>query len=252
MKYLEYKVSNMAISKAATDKASLISGAVNYFGLHFEFDEEFAGIPGVKSVEFYKNRNTTRIDLVDNACAIPNELLIDKQSFEIRVISGSTIGTQWVPIAIAESGIIMPEEPAEEAPENMEYVKTFSGDEAAPILRVSTSGLEYSQDGREWKSGVSGVPEVPSKPQGAVFGRANGDWVRIDKLIEEFRSGIREVEVNGIVAVPDDGKINIEIQGLQGEPGAVSELSYGTTDVSDVVAAFNGLVVALKARGVVA
>lgn len=274
MKYLEFKVSNMAISRVAGDKTALISGAVNYFGLHFDFDEEFAAIPGAKAVEFYKNRNKIRVDLVDNACVIPNELLTDKQNFEIRVISGNTIGTKWESIGITESGVIMPEEPEEELPATMEYVKTFTGDEAAPLLRATTNGLEYSTNGEDWNSGVSGVPEVPSRPKDAIFGRKNGDWVRIDKMIEEAAGGgITEVKVDGTAITPVDGAIDIDLtpyaktadvaatyatqqsvndlQTLIGTAETVTDLDYSTTDVSDVVTAFNGLLTALRERGVI-
>lgn len=274
MKYLEFSVKNMAISRVAGDKTALISGAVNFFGLHFDFDEEFAAIPGAKAVEFYKNRNKIRVDLVDNACAIPNELLTDKQAFEIRVVSGNTIGTTWQSIGITESGVIMPEEPEEELPATMEYVKTFTGDEAAPLLRASTNGLEYSTNGVDWNSGVSGVPEVPNRPKDAIFGRTNGDWVRIDKMIEEAAGGgITEVKVDGTALTPTDGSIDIDLsayaktedvaatyatqqsvndlQTLTGTAETITDLDYSTTDVSDVVTAFNGLLTALRARGVI-
>lgn len=268
MKYLEFKVSNMAISRATGDKTALISGAVNYFGLHFGFDEEFASIPGAKAVEFYKNRNKIRVDLVDNACAIPNELLTDKQAFEIRVISGNTIGTQWQSIGITESGAIMPEEPEEELPETMEYVKTFTGDEAAPLLRAGMNGLEFSKDGETWQGGVSGVPEVPKTKKPQKYVRTYGDWV-----LQEETEGITEVKVDGTVLTPIDGAVDIDLtqyaktadaaatyatqqsvndlQTLTGTAEAIADLDYSTTDVSDVVTAFNGLLTALRARGVI-
>ena len=80
MKYLEYSVKNMTISKDTSDKTVLISGAKNYFGLHFSFDDEFSALAGTKAVEFYKNRKTARVDLVDGACAIPNDFLTDKNN----------------------------------------------------------------------------------------------------------------------------------------------------------------------------
>lgn len=271
MKYLEFDVKNMAITRTPGDKTALISGAVNYFGLHFTFDE-FAEIPGAKAVEFYKNRNKIRVDLVDNACAIPNELLTDKDAFEIRVISGNTIGTQWTNIAITPSGIITPEEPDEELPETMEYVKTFTGDEAAPLLRASTNGLEYSINGEDWNSGVSGVPEVPSRPKDAIFGRTNGDWVRIDKMIEENGGGITEVKVDGTALTPTDGAVDIDLsayaktddvaatyatqqsvsdlQTLTGTASQLTALDYSETDTTAIVTKINEIIGVLQARGV--
>lgn len=272
MKYLEFQVKNMAITRTPGDKTALISGAVNYFGLHFEFDEEFASIPGAKAVEFYKNRNKTRRDLVDGTCTIPNELLTDKQAFEIRVISGNTVGTQWQSVPITESGVIMPEEPEEELTETMEYVKTYTGDQAAPLLRASTNGLEYSTNGEDWNSGVSGVPEVPTRPKDAIFGRTNGDWVRIDKMIEEAKSGISEVKVDGTALAPTDGSVNIvlsayaksedvantyaekiTVDGLQtltGTESPLNTLDYSETDTTTIVAKINEIIGILQARGI--
>lgn len=272
MKYLEFDVKNMSITKSQKDKTPLISGAVNYFGLQFNFDEEFADIPGAKAVEFCKNRNNVRVDLIDGKCQLPNELLTDKGSFEMRVISGNTIGTKWITMTIEEGGVILPESPDEELPETMEYVKTYTGDEAAPLLRASTNGLEYSTDGVDWNSGVSGVPEVPTRPKDAVFGRTNGDWVRIDKMIEELQTevsemtgadAIVEVKVDGVALTKEDGAVNIDLstyakksevealQTLHGTAETISDIDYSTADISDVISAYNTLLSALRTRGVI-
>ena len=274
MKYINYDVKSMAISPSQGEKTKLISGAVNYFGVHFNFDDEFAAIPGAKAVEFFKNKQTRRIDLVDNQCAIPNELLTDKANFEMRVVSGNTIGTTWLGVGITESGVILPETPEEEASESMEYVKTYTGDQAAPLLRATTNGLEYSTNGEDWNSGVSGVPEVPTRPKDAIFGRTNGDWVRIDKMIEESGGGISEVKVDGVALTPVDGAVDIDLsayaktsdlenkyatktevsdlQTLTGTAETVTDIDYSTTDISDVITSYNALLSALRARGVIA
>lgn len=274
MKYLEYEVKNMAIN-AKAGNAKLISGAINYFGLHFTFDDEFAGISGAKAVEFFKNKNKIRVDLVDNACAIPNELLTDKSSFEIRVISGNTIGTPWVGIAITESGVVMPEDPDEELPETMEYVKTFTGDEAAPLLRAGTNGLEYSTNGEDWNSGVSGVPEVPSRPKDVAYLRKNGDWVSAEEYLSENGGDANIIETINIdgTALPVENKaVNIdltpyakaadiestyaeksEVENLQILEGTVSQLTpldYSETDTAAIVAKINEIIGVLQARGV--
>lgn len=277
MKYLEFDVKNMAISRTAGDKTALISGAVNYFGLHFNFDEEFAAIHGAKAVEFYKNRNKIRVDLVENQCAIPNELLTDKANFEMRVVSGNTIGTTWLGVGITESGVILPETPEEEPPESMEYVKTASGENAAPYLRASTNGLEYSQNGEDWNSGVSGVPEVPSRPKGAAYLRKNGDWVNAEEYLAENggeTNVINEVQVDGTALPVTDKTVNIDLsayaktadlaneyatktevadlQTLTGTAETVTDIDYSTTDISDVITSYNALLSALRARGVIA
>lgn len=276
MKYLEFDISNMAITKNNKDKTALISGAVNYFGMHFNFDDEFAAIPGGKAVEFIKKNNKDRKDLVDGKCEIPNWILTDKDNFSMRVTCGTTIGTQWAQVSITEGGIIMPEEPEEEAPPSMEYVKTASGEYAAPYLKAGTNGLEYSQNGEDWNSGVSGVPEVPSRPKGVAYLRKNGDWVNAEEYLSENGGEtnlIDEVKVNGTALPITDKSVNIDLSAyakiedvddtyakktevsalhtLVGEPQTVSELDYSASDISTVVTAFNGLLTALKARGVI-
>lgn len=277
MKYINYDVKSMAISPSQGEKTKLISGAVNYFGVHFNFDDEFAAIPGGKAVEFYKNKQTRRVDLVENQCSIPNELLTDNKNFEMRVISGNTIGTTWASVAVTESGVIMPEEPGEEAPSSMEYVKTASGENAAPYLRASTNGLEYSQNGEDWNSGVSGVPEVPSRPKGAAYLRKNGDWVNAEEYLAENggeTNVINEVQVDGTALPVTDKSVNIDLsayaktadadekyaekstvdalQTLTGTAETVTDIDYSTTNISDVITSYNALLSALRARGVIA
>ncbi len=265
MKYILFDVKNMAITK--TDKSPIVSGAVDYFGIEFTFDEEFAGISGAKAVEFIKKNNKDRRDLVDRKCQIPNWILADKEQFQMRVITGNTIGTKWASVSIEEGGIIMPEEPEEEAPPSMEYVKTESGENAAPYLRAATNGLEFSKDGETWESGVIGVPEVPKKPEGGKYLRAYGDWI-----LQEERDAVSEVKVNGEAITPIDGAVDIDlstyaktadvastyaekttVDGLQTLTGTASQLTaldYSETDTTTIVAKINEIVGALQARGV--
>lgn len=275
MKYLEFDISNMAITKNSKDKTALISGAVSYFGLHFNFDEEFADIPGGKAVEFFKKNNKDRRNLVDGKCEIPNWILTDKDTFSIRVTCGTTIGTQWAQVNITEGGIIMPEEPEEEAPSGMEYVKTASGENAAPYLRASTNGLEYSQNGEDWNSGVSGVPEVPSRPKGAAYLRKNGDWVNAEEYLAENggeTNVINEVQVDGTALPVTDKSVNIDLstyaktvdadakyaektavealKTLTGEASALELLDYSETDTSAIVTKVNEIITLLQTRGV--
>lgn len=275
MKYLEFDIQNMAISKNAKDKSSLVSGAVGYFGLHFTFDDEFSDIPGGKAVEFIKKNNKERKDLVDGKCEIPNWILVDKDPFQMRVTCGNTIGSQWAQVTITESGIIMPEEPEEEAPSGMEYVKTQSGENSAPYLRASTNGLEYSQNGEDWNSGVSGVPEVPSRPKGAAYLRKNGDWVNAEEYLEENGGEINtidEVKVNGTALPIEEKSVNIDLseyvktadadekyaekttvdalKTLTGTATSIELLDYSETDTSTIVTKINEIITLLQTRGI--
>lgn len=164
MKYLELVVKNMSIERAAGDRTKLISGSVNFFGLHFTFDEDFATLEGQKSVEFFKNRSKKRVDLVADACAIPNEFLEDKSPIEFRVLVGNTVATPWTSVSIVESGQIEPEEPDEEKPLGLDYVKTPSGDNAIAQIKKGEKGLEYSVNGNDWES-VNGGGEPASIPK---------------------------------------------------------------------------------------
>lgn len=277
MVFLEFEVKNMAVTRKSTDKTPIISGSSDYYGMRVEFDPEFSEIPGIKSVEFIKKNNKERRELVDGECAIPNWLLTDKDIFHIRVVSGTTTGTPWQQVAITEGGIIMPEEPDEEAPSGTEYVKTLSGEYAVALIRSSTNGLEYSTDGGEtWNSGVSGVPEVPVRPVGAAYLRKNGDWVNVDEYLAENggeANVISEIKVDGVALTPTDGAVDIdlsayaktadvlseyatktEVENLQtmaGTAETVSDIDYSTTDISDVISAYNTLLSALRARGVI-
>lgn len=220
MKYLDYEVKNMAISKANGERANPVSGAVNYYGLHFTFDEEFSEIAGTKSVEFYKSRKNIRVDLVDGLCAIPNEMISDKNPFDIRVICGGVVATPWTQVTVSESGAIYTENP-QELPETTEYVKTPAGDDAISMLRKGTNGLEFSQDGgTNWEGSVSGVPEVPKTPKDVTYLRKNGDWIQYT-----------------------------EPEGLIGTATVLAELD-SEADLSAVISKVNEIVVILKDRGI--
>lgn len=268
MKYLEFEVKNMALTRKSSDKTAPISGSVNYFGVSVEFDSDFAEVPGGKSVEFFKNKATKKVDLVDGKCSIPNEILKDKDAFEMRVVSGCTVATPWVKISITESGPISPEEPEEEPVEGMEYVKTQSGDNAVPYLRAGTNGLEFSHTGNEdeWEGALSGVPEVPAKPKGQKYMRVHGDWVPYEEPeipeapdMTELENKVKEnsdavEKISGMETQLTEHETAIEelkkIEGLTGAASALTELSDGETDPATISAAVNGIIALLKARGI--
>lgn len=268
MKYIEFDVKNMTISRSGKDKTNPVSGSVNFYGVQFNFDEEFDAIPGAKAVEFYKGRNTIRRDLVDGRCLIPNDFLRDKTAFEMRVVNGSSVATPWVSVSITESGPIMPEEPEEEAPESMEYVKTLSGEESAPFLRITKKGLEYSQDGKKWQSGVSGVPEVPN--DGKKYVRVNGDWVEYVEPEESEEpetpentgeeNVIEEISVNGTPLEVDGKAVNIDLSGyaksediedglMKGQATSLETLD-GSEETADIISKLNEIIGILQTRGI--
>ena len=245
MKYLEFAVKNMSIERSAGDKTKLISGSVNFFGLHFEFDEDFSALEGQKAVEFFKNRMKRRVDLVENACLIPNEFLQDKTQIEFRVLSGNTVATPWANVAITESGQIEPEEPEEEKPLGLDYVKTPSGE----------NGLEYTTNGEDWEAvnggdedNPNGIPDVPKTPKNKRYMRANGDWIALeDKTIAKLKHD--ETDLPTIVAKINEVISVLEAQGLVSVIEASAETgankiavmsqndkitSYGNKSVSDL------------------
>lgn len=225
MKYINFDIKGMNISRTNGDKTVLISGAVNYFGLHFNPDTEFASLAGVKYCEFYKNKAIKKIELVDNSCAIPNAFLKDKNPFEIRVISGDMIATPWAVVNITESGVITPDEPEEDAPKNTSYVKTPTGDNAIAFIRGGEKGMEYSLDGEQWENGVNGIPDVPKSKEDISYVRKNGDWVPLE--------------------IPEQS----EVEGLSGVAVELSVLSESAT-LEETVAKVNEIVDILKSRGI--
>lgn len=260
MKYLEFEVKNMALSRKSNDKTAPISGSVNYFGVSVEFDPDFADIPGGKSVEFFKNKATQKVDLIDGKCSIPNDILKDKDAFEMRVVSGCTVATPWVKISITESGPITPEEPEEQPSEGMEYVKTQSGENAVPYLRRTTNGLEFSQDGNEWESGLSGVPEVPKKSadgkKDVMYLRKHGDWVPYEQPEIPETPDMTDLEnkVSENATAIEGMKTDItelkKVEGLTGVASALTELADGETDPATISAKVNEIIALLKARGI--
>lgn len=249
MKYLEFEIRNMTLNRKQGDKTVPISGSVNYFGVSVSFDEDFESVPGGKFVEFFKNKITKRNDLIDGKCAIPNEFLKDKDAFEIRVVSGGTVATPWVKIVPTESGPIAPEEPGEEPEEGMEYVKTMSGDNAVPYLRAGTNGMEFSKDGKEWESGLSGVPEVPAKPKDQKYMRVHGDWVPYNEPEMPEVPDLTELQekVSANTQAIEELK---NVEGLTGSASALTELTDGETDPATIAAKVNEIISLLKARGI--
>ena len=225
MKYINFDIKNMTISRTNGDKTVLTSGAKNYFGLHFNLDEEFASIAGVKYCEFYKNKATKRRELIDNSCSIPDIFLEDKNPFEIRIICGDMVATPWVVVGITESGIITPDEPEEEAPENTSYVKTPTGDSTIAFIRGGENGMEYSTDGEHWENGVNGIPDVPKSKEDLSYVRKNGDWVPLE--------------------VPEQ----TDVEGLTGTATSLATLNDGAT-LENVVAKVNEIIGILKDRGI--
>lgn len=246
MKYLEFEVKNMSVNRVSSDRVPIVSGAVNYYGIHVNFDDDFREIVGSKSIEFYKNRNKERVDLADGKCAIPNIFLRDKEPFSIRVLAGNTVATSWQNVTLVESGVILEENPDEPAPAGLEYVKTPSGDETVPYLRAGTNGLEFSKDGDEWQGGIEGVPEVPKSPAGRMFVRTYGDWVPTNMPVES----IVEVRLNGEIVPSIDGVVDIAVQGLKNSATSVTKLDAGETDTAAIVSKINEVIDLLQSRGI--
>lgn len=245
MKYLQYSVSNMAVSRDNTDRTIVTSGAVGYYGIELTFDEEFAEIAGTKAVEFYKDKHTYRRNVADGKVTIPTEVLKDAKGFDFRVVSGSTVATGWATVGVTESGVIEEESPDTPAPAGYEYVKTPSGDEAAPYFRVGTNGLEYSKDGTNFVPGLEGVQDVPATPSGQGYIRKNGEWEAFDA--DEV---ITEVKLNGTALAKTDGSVNVEVEGLQGVATQLEKLDADETDAATIVATVNSIIDLLQSRGI--
>lgn len=245
MKYLQYSVSNMAVTRDNTDRTIVTSGSVGYYGIELTFDEEFAEIAGTKAVEFYKDKHTYKRDLADGKVTIPKEVLKDAKGFDFRVISGSTVATSWATVGVTESGVIEEENPDTPAPAGYEYVKTPSGDEAVPYFRAGLNGLEYSTDGTNYVPGLEGLQDVPSTPSGQKYIRENGAWVAFDP-----DEAITEVQLNGTALTPSSGSVNVIVEGLQGTATQLEALDTDETDIPTIVAKINAIIGVLQSRGI--
>lgn len=231
MKYLEYEVKNTAISRLSTDKTALISGAVDYFGLHFTFDEEFGTIPGEKAVEFFKGRSRERVALVDGSCAIPNGFLEDSTQLEFRVVAGTTVGTPWVNVTITASGVILPEEPVTPPASGTAYVTTPNGEKTAAMIRSGEDGLEYSLDGNKWK------PAAGEKIVADTVVLLDSGESEISTVVAKINELIGVLKNHGIVAAeePEPEIIAPEILAVPEKTKKLFDGQEGDKAVDDMV-----------------
>lgn len=179
MQYIKFRTSGSSLSK--NDKTPIISGSINFYGIEIEFDDFWNNLPGTKEVQFCKNRNRVKRDLENGKCIIPNDFIEDKHSFDMRVVSGDRFATPWIPVVLTEGGPLFQDNPEEDLPEDLTYVKTPKGDQAISQLRVGENGLEYSVNGIDWESAINGIPDVPKTIEDMEYLRKRGDWVPIEK-----------------------------------------------------------------------
>ncbi len=226
MKYLEYEVKNNTLVRVAGDKTTLISGAVNYFGMHFTFDEEFTNVGGDKSVEFFKERVREKVQLDGGGlCAIPNSFLENEAAIEFRVVAGSTLATPWVSLGITKSGAILPEGPAEPAPVGTEYVTSEQGDKQIAKLRLGDDGgLEYSHNGSDFKAAAGEKAEATDITLADSMVESNAG-----ALLAKLNEVINALQAHGIVkAAQPTGAKRITVI-----PQA-EQVGYGTKTAADL------------------
>lgn len=177
MKYLLFNVTKQTVSRTKGDDAQIVSGSLGYYGIQVDFDEESLNIPGMKSAEFFKEKHSVMVDLVDGKCVIPDDMLKTATPFELRIICGN-VTTTWTSISVAAGGVI-PTETPDEPQDGTAYVKSVSGENAVAMLRTGNNGLEYSANGVDFEPGVNGVPDAP-RGKDKLFARTNGDWINLE------------------------------------------------------------------------
>lgn len=200
IRYIKFKASEFYLTR--DDKTPIISGSINFYGIEIEFDEFWRNLPGTKQIEFYKSRNRVQHDLIEGKCILPNEFISDKSPFEMRLISGETIATPWIQVILTEGGPLFGDEPEENMPDDLAYVKTPKDETAISQLRAGEHGLEYSVDGITWESAVNGIPDVPRTPEDESYVRKRGDWIPTEKgeAIADLTSAPTLMDFNNLLA----------------------------------------------------
>lgn len=200
MHYIKFKASEFSLLR--DDKTPIVSGSIDFYGIEIAFDEFWKNLPGTKQIQFYKSRNRVQSDLVDGKCILPNEFIADKAPFEMRLSSGDTVATPWIPVTLTEGGPMFTDKPDEEIPEELSYVKTPKGDHAISQLRVGESGLEYSVNGIDWEAAINGIPDVPRNTDDISYLRKRGDWIPAEKgeAIADLSSAPTMADFNNLLA----------------------------------------------------
>lgn len=199
MRYIKFKASEFSLTR--DDKTPIVSGSIDFYGIEIVFDEFWKNLPGTKQLQFYKSRNRVQSDLIEGKCVLPNEFIADKAPFEMRLSSGDTVATPWIPVTLTEGGPLFTDKPDEEIPEDLSFVKTPKGDNAISQLRVGESGLEYSVNGIDWESAINGIPDVPRNSDDISYLRKRGDWIPAEKgeAISDLTSAPTMADFNNLL-----------------------------------------------------
>lgn len=200
MRYIKFKASEFALTR--DDKTPIVSGSIDFYGIEIELDEFWRNLPGTKQIQFYKSRNRVQCDLIEGKCVLPNEFIADRSPFEMRLSSGDRVATPWIQVMLTEGGPLFSDDPDEDIPEELSYVKTPKGDQAISQLRAGENGLEYSVNGVDWESAINGIPDVPKIPDDVSYVRKRGDWIPEEQgeAISDLTSAPTMADFNNLLA----------------------------------------------------
>jgi len=147
--FIEFNVEKFFIKNVS--KTPIPCSNKNYIFAHFKFSQEWDNVE--KTAVFTKDDIVCHIPIVDNKCAIPNELMLIAGIIEVSVFGGDRITTGNTILKVVESGFHDESEPPVPLDPTSVWVKSPDG--SVSLVREVDGVFQYF-DGNEWKNIISG------------------------------------------------------------------------------------------------
>jgi len=147
--FIEFNVEKFFIKNVS--KTPIPCSNKNYIFAHFKFSQEWDNVE--KTAVFTKDDIVCHIPIVDNKCAIPNELMLIAGIIEVSVFGGDRITTGNTILKVVESGFHDESEPPVPLDPTSVWVKSPDG--SVSLVREVDGVFQYF-DGDEWKNIISG------------------------------------------------------------------------------------------------
>ena len=147
--FIEFNVEKFFIKNVS--KTPIPCSNKNYIFAHFKFSQEWDNVE--KTAVFTKDDIVCHIPIVDNKCAIPNELMLIAGIIEVSVFGGDRITTGNTILKVVESGFHDESEPPVPLDPTSVWVKSPDG--SVSLVREVDGVFQYFT-GDEWKNIISG------------------------------------------------------------------------------------------------
>jgi|GEM_PF-6845063 len=147
--FIEFNVEKFFIKNVS--KTPIPCSNKNYIFARFIFSQEWDNVE--KTAVFTKDDIVCHIPIVDNKCAIPNELMLKAGTIEVSVFGGDRITTGNTILKVVESGFHDESEPPVPLDPTSVWVKSPDG--SVSLVREVDGVFQYF-DGDEWKNIISG------------------------------------------------------------------------------------------------